>query len=191
MDLNFIEQRFKRSIAVKQQVLAQSGQAIFAAGVAIVASLRAGNKVLFCGNGGSAADAQHLAAELIVKLRQPRRPLPGLALTTDSSVITATGNDFSFDDIFQRQVEALGRHGDVLIANSTSGNSENIRRAIVTANEIGMITIGLLGRDGGSIGKIAAHPIIVRDDDTQRIQECHLLIGHVWMEMVDAELGDG
>ncbi len=190
MDKSFIDHRFQRSIEVKQKTLQQQREAIFAAGRRMLDALRNGNKLLFCGNGGSAADAQHLAAELVVKLAKPRRPLPGLALTTDTSILTATGNDFSFDDIFARQVEALGQPGDVLIGNSTSGNSENVLRAMRAAKEKEMITVALLGRDGGRIAPEVEYAIVVPDEDTQRIQECHLLIGHIWMEMIDAELGE-
>ena len=191
MDQSFVATRFARSIEVKQRVLERSQQEIYHAGMTIATALQAGKKILFCGNGGSAADAQHLAAELVVKLRQPRQPLPGLALTTDSSIITATGNDFAFADIFVRQVQAFGQPGDVLVAYSTSGNSENVQRAIAAANELSMHSIALLGRDGGSIAAVAQEAVVVRDDDTQRIQECHLLIGHIWMEMVDAIICEG
>ncbi len=190
MEPAFIDHRFERSIEVKQKTLQSQRDAIWAAGREMIEALRHGKKLLFCGNGGSAADAQHLAAELVVKLAKPRRPLPGLALTTDTSILTATGNDFAFADIFARQVEALGQPGDVLIGNSTSGNSENVLRAMQVANEKGLMTVALLGRDGGKIAGVAKHAIIVPDEDTQRIQECHLLIGHIWMEMIDAELGE-
>ncbi|MDQ7052014.1 MAG: D-sedoheptulose 7-phosphate isomerase [candidate division KSB1 bacterium] len=190
MDATFVDWRFKRSIEVKQKTLSEQREAILAAGLSLIEALQQGHKILFCGNGGSAADAQHLAAELVVKLAKPRRPLPGLALTTDTSILTATGNDFAFADIFARQVEALGQAGDVLIGNSTSGNSENVLRAMDVANQQGLVTVALLGRDGGKIAGVAKHAIVVPDEDTQRIQECHLLIGHIWMEMIDAELGE-
>lgn len=190
MDSEFIKERFARSIAVKQRTLEQCLDAIAACGETLVEALRRGHKLLLCGNGGSAADAQHLAAELVVKLRQPRRPLPAIALTTDTSILTATGNDFSFDQIFARQVEALGRPGDVLIGISTSGNSENVQQAVETAHGRNMRTIGLLGRDGGRLAAAVQQAVIVPDDDTQRIQESHLLIGHIWMEWIDAVLGE-
>lgn len=186
MNLEFIDTRFARSIEVKQRARKELRQEILQAGQQIVACLQQGHKIMFCGNGGSAADAQHLAAELIVKLRKKRAPIPGLALTTDTSVLTATANDFEYADIFARQVQALGQAGDVLIGISTSGNSENIARAVATAKEKELVTIGLLGKDGGRIAGLVDHAIVVRDEDTQRIQECQLLIGHIWMEMVDA-----
>lgn len=185
MDLQFVAARFRASIEVKEATLAQSQAAIFATGERLIAALQTGGKILFCGNGGSAADAQHMAAELVVKLKKPRQPLPALALTTDSSILTATANDFAFDDIFARQVQALGRPGDVLIGYSTSGNSENVARALAAARALELETVALLGGDGGRIAPIANHTIIVPSHDTQRIQECHLLIGHIWMEMID------
>lgn len=185
MDAQFVAARFRASIEAKEATLVQAQAAIFATGERLIAALRAGGKILFCGNGGSAADAQHMAAELVVKLKKPRQPLPALALTTDSSILTATANDFAFDEIFARQVQALGRPGDVLIGYSTSGNSENVARALTAAKALELETVALLGGDGGRIAPIADHTIIVPSHDTQRIQECHLLIGHIWMEMID------
>jgi D-sedoheptulose 7-phosphate isomerase len=151
-------------------------------------SIRAGGKILFCGNGGSAADAQHLAAELVGHLRRERRPLAGLALTTDTSILTAVGNDYAFKEIFVRQVQALGLPGDVLVGISTSGNSEDVLAAAQAAQKQGLITIGLLGNDGGKIAPAVDHKVIVPAKDTQRIQECHILVGHIWMEMIEHEL---
>ncbi len=191
MNVDFVDASFADSVAVKQQLLAQARGVIFDVGQLLAARVANGRKIMFCGNGGSAADAQHLAAELVVKLRQPRRPLPGLALTTDTSILTATGNDFGYDEIFARQVTALAQPGDVLIAISTSGNSTNVLRAVTTAAELQMTTIGLTGGDGGQLADLADHAITVPSTDTQRIQEAHILVGHIWMEMLDAELGDG
>jgi D-sedoheptulose 7-phosphate isomerase len=150
-------------------------------------SLKQGNKVLFCGNGGSAADSQHLAAELVVRLRSHinRPALPAIALTVDSSIMTAGGNDIGFDNVFARGVEAYGRQGDVLVGISTSGNSENVLRAINQAKSQGVTTIGLLGAGGGKIASACDYSVIVPDDVTARIQESHILIGHIWCEMIE------
>lgn len=187
-DASFIQQRIQSSIAAKTRLLEQRTKEILAAGRRLAQILEAGNKIMFCGNGGSAADAQHLATELVVKLHQDRRPLPSLALTTDTSIITAAGNDFGFREIFARQVLALGAQGDALVGISTSGKSENVRAAVAAAKSKGVITFGLLGKDGGPLASEVDHPIIVPEDDTQRIQECHILIGHIWMELIEHEL---
>jgi D-sedoheptulose 7-phosphate isomerase len=154
-------------------------------------SVRRNGKVLFCGNGGSAADAQHLAAELVGRLVRDRRALPGLALSTDSSALTCIGNDFGFDEVFARQVEGLGRAGDVLIAISTSGNSPNVVRAVEVAKPMGIYTIGLLGRDGGKLAPLVDLPIVVPSDETARIQEAHIFLGHVMCALIEKELGVG
>jgi D-sedoheptulose 7-phosphate isomerase len=156
---------------------------------AATASLRAGNKVMFCGNGGSAADSQHLAAELTGRFIKDRAPLAGLALNTDSSALTCIGNDYSFAEVFARQVRGLGRSGDCLIGISTSGNSPNVLRAFEVASELGITTIGFLGRDGGKIKDLADHVIIVPSDVTARIQEAHILIGHTLCGMIEQQLG--
>lgn len=154
-------------------------------------SMRAGNKLMFCGNGGSAADAQHLAAELVGRLVRDRRALPGLALSTDSSALTCIGNDFGFDEVFARQVEGLGRAGDVLIAISTSGNSPNVVRAVEVAKPMGIYTVGFLGRDGGKLAPLVDLPIVVPSDETARIQEAHIFLGHVMCALIEKELGVG
>ena len=186
MDKSFVVSRCDESIALKQRVRDELSEVIFETGNKLIRTLKNGNKVLFCGNGGSAADAQHFAAELIVKLKNRRRALPGLALTTDSSVMTAIANDFSADEIFSRQVEGLGSAGDLLVTSSTTGNSKNLIQAVSAAKEIGIQTIGLLGGDGGKLAAMVDNAVVVPSSDTQRIQECHLLIGHIWMEMIDA-----
>ncbi len=188
MDQSFVERRIRHSIEVKHRLLQDFSEQIFTIGEALIGCIASGGKILFCGNGGSAADAQHLAAELVVKLGRERRALPAVALTTDSSILTAAANDFSYDGVFARQVQALGRAGDALIGISTSGNSENVRRAIVAAQEQGMVSVALLGKDGGTIRELASHSLVIPDSDTQRIQESHLLVGHIWMEMIDASL---
>lgn len=144
-------------------------------------------KILLCGNGGSAADAQHLAAELIVRFRAERYAMPALALTTDTSVLTAHSNDYSFETVYSRQVEGLGRSEDVLIAITTSGNSENVCKAAQTAKKIGMKIIGLTGNDGGRIAALSDVPVIVPSNKTARIQETHILIAHWWCEYLERE----
>ena len=148
--------------------------------------LLAGQRILLCGNGGSAADAQHIAAELVCRFETVRRGLPAIALTTDSSALTAIANDFGFEHLFARQVEALGREGDILIAISTSGNSRNIVAAAEAARRLGLIRIGLLGGDGGLLRKQVDHALVVPSAVTARVQECHILVGHIWCAMVDA-----
>lgn len=148
-----------------------------------------GGKLLFCGNGGSAADSQHLAAELTGRFIKDRRPLAAIALSTDTSALTCIANDYSFDEVFARQVASLGRHEDLLIAISTSGNSQNVIRAVEEANKKDIKTIGLLGREGGRLGSFCTHSIVVPSRVTARIQECHILIGHTLCGLIEQELG--
>jgi len=146
----------------------------------------AGNRLFICGNGGSAADAQHFAAELTGRFEQERRAYPAMALTTDTSALTSIGNDYGFDHIFDRQVQALARSGDILVAISTSGNSPNIIKAIEQARALGVRTIGLLGRDGGACAELVDVPLVVNVPRTARIQEAHVLILHLLCEGFDA-----
>jgi D-sedoheptulose 7-phosphate isomerase len=164
---------------------------IDAATALIVAALKAGRKLMFCGNGGSAADSQHLASEFTGRFIKDRRPLAALALTTDSSALTCIANDYSFDEVFYRQVLGLGRDGDCLIAISTSGNSRNVIRAAEAARHGGMHTIGLLGRDGGKLRALCDVPIVVPSTSTARIQEAHSFIGHTLCGLVEQALGVG
>ena len=159
------------------------------AGLAMAHALQAGGKLLFCGNGGSAADSQHLAAELTGRFIQDRRPLAAMALSTDSSALTCIGNDYSFDEVFARQVLALGRAGDVLVAISTSGQSRTVVRAVQEARGLGMKVVGLLGRDGGVLRPMCDVAIVVPSQVTARIQEAHILIGHSLCGLIEAELG--
>jgi D-sedoheptulose 7-phosphate isomerase len=152
-------------------------------------SIQQNGKLMFCGNGGSAADSQHLAAEFTGRFIKDRKPLPGLALSTDSSALTCIGNDYSFNDVFLRQVQALGKEGDCLVGISTSGNSENVFRAFIAAKELGIKTIGLLGRDGGKLAPLSDVAIVVPSDVTARIQEAHILIGHTICGGVEQALG--
>ena len=147
--------------------------------------LRRGCKIMVCGNGGSAADAQHLAAELSGRYLKERGALAGIALTTDTSALTAIGNDYGFDFIFSRQVEALGRPGDLLIAISTSGNSPNIIKAVESAKLLGVRTLGLLGRDGGRLKALVDDALVVPSPVTARIQEVHQMVYHFWCEILD------
>ena len=163
--------------------------AVVAAGRQMAAALRGGGKVLLCGNGGSAADSQHIAAELTGRFIHDRRPLAAIALSTDTSALTCIANGYSFDEVFARQVEALGRAGDCLVAISTSGNSPNVVKAVETARRIGVTVVGLLGRDGGRLAPLCDVPIVVPEQSTARIQEAHIFIGHTLCALVEASLG--
>jgi len=154
----------------------------------IVEAFKAGNKLLLFGNGGSAADAQHLAAEFINRYLIERPPLPAIALTTDTSVLTSISNDYSFQDVFVKQIKALGKAGDVAIGISTSGASVNVIKGLKVAKEMGLKTIALVGGDGGELAKIADLALIVESTSTPRIQEVHITIGHIICEMVDLML---
>jgi D-sedoheptulose 7-phosphate isomerase len=154
-------------------------------GTLIVDRLKRGKTIFACGNGGSATDSMHLCEELVGRYRDNRRPLPAVSLNTDSSVLTCIGNDYGFDAIFSRQIEALGKEDDVLVGFSTSGNSENIAHAFEKARSKGVTTILLSGKDGGKIKAIADHSIIIPSDNTARIQELHTFILHAWLELVE------
>lgn len=150
-----------------------------------IETLKHGNKILLCGNGGSASDAQHISAELTGRYKTERKGLAGIALTTDTSALTAISNDYGYDRVFDRQVEALAREGDLLIGISTSGNSVNIISAFKVARELGCETIGFSGRDGGEMNYSCDLNLIVPSDDTPRIQEVHILIGHILCQAID------
>ena len=154
----------------------------------LIDTLQAGQKILIMGNGGSAADAQHFAAEMVGRFLLERRALPAIALTTDTSILTAIGNDYGFDDIFKRQVEALAKPDDVLIGISTSGNSKNIKRAFAAGKNLGVKTIGLLGRDGGEIASLSDLDLTVPSLETPRIQEAHLVMIHILCDLVEKGL---
>jgi D-sedoheptulose 7-phosphate isomerase len=183
-----LARRLLESADLKRRLAHEEIEPIWRAGGAIVSALRQGRKLLLFGNGGSAADAQHLAAEFVGHYVTERAPLPAIALTTDSSVLTAIGNDYGFDEIFARQVRALGRSGDVAIAISTSGRSRNVILAVEAAREAGLATVALTGGDGGNLAPIVDVAIVVPSATTARIQECHITIGHVLCEYADAEL---
>ena len=154
----------------------------------IADTLTAGHKLMLCGNGGSAADSQHLAAEFTGRFIKDRKPLAALALSTDSSALTCIANDYSFDEVFYRQVVGLGKAGDCLLAISTSGNSKNVLRAVEAARDLGLHTIGLLGRDGGQLAGRCEVAIVVPSSSTARIQEAHIMIGHTLCGMVEESL---
>ena len=186
-----IEQHFIDSADLKYQAAPILSKPIAEAITAIVASLTSGGKVLACGNGGSAADAQHFSAEFVGRFERERPELAAIALTTDTSILTAVGNDYSFDAVFSRQVRALGQPGDVLIAISTSGNSSNIMAAVDAAHARDMVVIGLSGRDGGKMGKMLRETdvhICVPHPRTARVQEVHILALHCICDGVDAVL---
>ncbi len=155
----------------------------------IARSLKTGHKLMLCGNGGSAADSQHIAAELTGRFIKDRPPLAAMALSTDTSTLTCIANDYSFDEVFSRQVQGLGRAGDCLLAISTSGNSKNIIRAVEVARTLGIYTIGLLGRDGGHLKSLCDLSIVVESPTTARIQEAHIFIGHTICGAVEQALG--
>lgn len=148
-------------------------------------------KVIFCGNGGSAADSQHIAAELVGRLVDDRPALPAISLTTDTSALTCIGNDYGYDQIFSRQLAGVGREGDVLVAISTSGNSVNVMNAVEVAKQLGIITVGLLGKDGGKLAALVDVAIIIPSQITARIQEAHIFVGHTLCAMIEKELGYG
>ena len=186
--LNHVAASLKEGAELRLKVGEDCGPAIVAAAVLIEECLRAGGKLLFCGNGGSAADSQHLVAEFVGRFMLERRALPAIALTANTSILTAIGNDYSFDIVFSRQVEALGRPGDVVVGISTSGNSPNVIAAMKKATELGMKTICLAGKDGGALAKCVDIPLVVASKSTARIQECHIAIGHVICELVETSL---
>lgn len=178
----------KESIAVKELALETMPEVIEETGMLMVNALKDGKKVLVCGNGGSAADAQHFAAELINRFETERAPLPAIALTTDSSNITSIANDYSYEEVFSKQVMALGQSGDILIAISTSGNSVSINRAIEEALKKGMIVLALTGETGGKMREIQSpnlHLVNAPSKRTARVQEVHILVIHIWCAMID------
>jgi D-sedoheptulose 7-phosphate isomerase len=184
------EAAINESMAVKGKLLPEIESVLNRAIQQLLSTIKNGGKILLCGNGGSAADAQHIAAELVIRLKSTsnRPAIAAQALTVDTSILTAGSNDFGFDFVFSRQIEALGKHGDTLIVLSTSGNSSNVIEAVNMAHEKGLYVIGLLGGDGGKLNKIVDLPIIVPSDNTARIQENHILISHIFCEILEEEL---
>lgn len=189
-DIALIKSRISQANEIKLQILNDSGliSRIQKASEIMVSAYRSGNKTLFCGNGGSAADAQHLAAELSGKFYLNRPPIHAEACHVNSSFMTAVSNDFGFDQVYARHIQAIGKTGDVLVAISTSGNSENIIQAIHTAKNAGMICIVFSGETGGRMSELAEVLINIPSTDTPRIQEAHILVGHIICELVETKL---
>jgi D-sedoheptulose 7-phosphate isomerase len=187
-----VKAQFEDSLRVKRVFLDDYADATARAGEVLVAALRAGGKILLYGNGGSAADAQHIAAELVGRFVRQRDGLPAIALTTDTSALTAIANDYGYDDVFARQVRALGRAGDAAIAISTSGKSPSVLRAVDACKALGIRTIGLTGGDGGQLASAVDVALVVTASTfSARIQETHITIGHVLCELVDAAFSGG
>ena len=187
---SMIEQAITESLKIKREILTNKRilKIIDKVSKEIIKAFKNKNKVLLCGNGGSAADAQHIAAELSGRFYLDREPLFAEALHCNTSFLTAVANDYSFEDVFARAVKAMGKKGDILIGISTSGNSANVIRAIKVAKEIGMITVGMTGKTGGKMKDICHYLIRVPSTDTPRIQETHILIGHIICEIVEREI---
>jgi len=183
--LNLPRKSLEAHVEVFQKLLQMEIPNIERCGEVILRTLEDGNKILICGNGGSAADAQHIAAEFVGRYETERKALPAIALTTDTSALTALANDYSFERVFARQVEALARPGDLLIAISTSGNSPNVNAAVMTARQVGCRTIGMTGASGKKLASLCDECILIPADRTARIQEAHITIAHIWCEIVD------
>ena len=185
-----IQKRIETAIAVKRSLLTQAPQIVQVAEVWLTA-LRAGRKVIFFGNGGSAADAQHLECELAGRFYLDRRPLPAVALSVNSSSLTAIGNDFGFEQVFARQLEGIAQPGDVAVGISTSGDSPNVVRALQKARDLGLVTVGFTGRGGGRVREWCDLWLAIDSTETPRIQEGHILVGHIACEMVEREMFGG
>lgn len=183
--LKILQQHAKDGAKLRELFFAKNAAQVVETSKILAASLARGGKLLFCGNGGSAADAQHLAAEFVNRFMMERPPLPAVALTTDTSALTAIGNDFGFEQIFSKQVLALGMSGDVLVAISTSGNSENCVKALLAAGEKGVVRVGLLGADGGEMLPHCDHALVVESRDTPLVQEVQIAVGHMLCRLVD------
>jgi D-sedoheptulose 7-phosphate isomerase len=189
MQKNSVAEEITESIETKKLLLSECTEKIYNTAKQLSECVENGGKILLCGNGGSAADSQHIAAELVVRLRSSvnRAAIPAIALTVDTSILTAGGNDIGFENVFARQVEAFGQKGDTLIAITTSGNSENIFRAAKEAKNRGVNVIGLLGNGGGKLKEICDSTVIVPSNNTARIQECHILIAHIWCRIIEED----
>jgi D-sedoheptulose 7-phosphate isomerase len=190
--LELVEKSILDGIKSRQELKGEHFESIVKIGQICGEAIENGNKILLCGNGGSAADAQHLAAELLIRLRPniTRQTLPALALAMDTSTLTACGNDLGFNSIFERMVEAFAKKGDILIGITTSGNSENILKAFKKAREIGVTSVGLLGGSGGSAINLCDYKFLAPTNNTARIQELHITVGHIVMELTENYLLD-
>ena len=186
--LDEIRSQLKSHCEVMAAIESDLAPAIARTAALLVDAFRSGHKLLVMGNGGSAADAQHLAAEIVGRFKLERRALPAIALSTDSSILTAVGNDYGFDRVFSRQVEAHAQPGDVVLGISTSGNSPNVQLALEAAAQLGCRTVALLGKDGGSIKAVAELPLVVPSHDTPRVQEGHIAIIHIVCDLVEKAL---
>ena len=188
MNRTQVEQRFRESGEVKDQFVQTYADSIVKVAGLLVASIHAEGKIFLFGNGGSATDASHIAAEFVGRYDRDRVPLPALALSTDTAVITCIANDYDYADIFARQISGLGRKGDIAIALSTSGNSPNVLKAVEVARNLGLITVAWTGKDGGKLASLVDYPFVVPSKVTARIQECHITLGHVLCELVEEKL---
>lgn len=182
---DIIQKALLDSIKVKEHFIRENVANLTFLAEKIALAFTSDRKLLICGNGGSAADAQHIAAEFINRYMLERPPLPAIALTTDTSIITSIGNDYSFDEIFSKQVKALGMEGDILLALSTSGNSPNVNAAVKAARSQGIYTVGLTGGDGGQLASLVDTALLVKSNTTARIQETHILVGHIICQLID------
>jgi D-sedoheptulose 7-phosphate isomerase len=187
--MSLIRENFSEHLEITKRVALECSAEIAVIGQLMVDVLVQGGTIYWCGNGGSAADSQHLAAELVGRFKGDRRALRSVALSTDSSVLTCVANDYSYDLIFARQIEALGRQGDLLVGISTSGNSGNVLYAFDAAKQLGLYTVGLLGKDGGKAKALADHSIVIPSNATARVQESHILIGHTFCDLIESGLG--
>jgi len=183
--IELVREAFRESARVKLEFLEIYEEKVLEVAQVLANALKGGKKVLLFGNGGSAADAQHIAAEIVGRFKRERRALPAVALTTDTSILTAVGNDYGFERVFERQVEALCQPGDVAVGISTSGNSENVVRGLLKARELGATTVAFSGKEGGKVAEIAHYAFVVPSYETPRIQECHITLGHVLCELID------
>ncbi len=182
---NIIKKILADSLKINDEFVRENSSKIGMVAEKIASAFLGDRKLLICGNGGSAADAQHMAAEFVNRFQLERPPLPAMALTTDTSVITSIGNDYSFEDVFSKQVKALGIEGDVLLAISTSGNSKNVLSAVEVANKQGLYTVGMLGNKGGKLSDVVDLALNVKSDVTARVQEAHILAEHIICHLVD------
>ncbi len=186
--LELVINSFRESADIKMAFVENYAHQIVEVGQIIAQALKDGNKLLLFGNGGSAADAQHIAGEIVGRFKKERKALPALALTTDTSILTAVGNDYGFESVFERQIEALCVPGDVVIGITTSGDSPNVIRGIAKAHDLGATTVAFTGKSGGKVVQIAHYSFVVPSYETPRIQECHITLGHVLCEIIDTIL---
>jgi len=180
-----VDKILAESLSIKERFIRRNADRLIRASEKIATAMAGDRKLLLCGNGGSAADAQHIAAEFVNRFSLERPPLPAIALTTDTSILTSIGNDYSFEQVFSKQVKALGMAGDVLLAISTSGNSPNVLEAVKAARALGIYTIALGGGDGGKMADMVDLPILAGGGSTARVQEAHILAGHIICRLVD------